>query len=190
MTHAPLQPPEHLALASLFDPGSREQWQAQVAAVLRSSGMLDEPAQLSDVERALSTPTYDGIELRPLYTAGDAPPEAVTGVPGAFPFVRGARAEGAVANGWDVRQRHAHPDPVRSREAVMADLENGVSSLWLVLGAGGIPIGSLSDGLQSAPRYPGAAAFVAHQRAPAAGTKVHPARVSPTTNRASPGDDD
>jgi methylmalonyl-CoA mutase len=148
VTHAPPQPPEHLALASLFDPVSREQWQALVAATLRKAGVLDESAQPSDVERVLATHTYDGLDLQPLYTAADAPGEASAGVPGVFPFVRGAKSEGPVANGWDVRQRHAHPDPVRCREAVMADLENGVTSLWLVMGAAAIPLGSLDHVLR------------------------------------------
>ncbi|WP_246078789.1 hypothetical protein [Modestobacter excelsi] len=42
------------------------------------------------------------------------------------------------AAGWDVRQRHADPDVALTREAIAADLENGVSSLWLVLGEGAV----------------------------------------------------
>jgi methylmalonyl-CoA mutase len=70
------------------------------------------------------------------------------GVPGVAPYVRGARAGGPVPTGWDVRQRHADPDPARTREAVMADLENGVSSLWLAMGPGGLPLGCLDDVLR------------------------------------------
>ena len=51
----------------------------------------------------------------------------------------------AVPGGWDVRQRHAHPDVAPTKEAIAADLENGVTSLWLVLGDGAIPVGALGD---------------------------------------------
>ncbi|MEV1178655.1 methylmalonyl-CoA mutase family protein, partial [Nonomuraea sp. NPDC049784] len=46
--------------------------------------------------------------------------------------------------GWDVRQRHAVADP----EAVLADLENGVTSLWLVVGDGAIPVDALGTVLK------------------------------------------
>jgi methylmalonyl-CoA mutase len=58
------------------------------------------------------------------------------GLPGAYPFVRGARAEGGTDGGWDVRQLHTHDDPAAANAAILADLEHGVSSLWLDLPAG------------------------------------------------------
>jgi methylmalonyl-CoA mutase len=143
MTAVPTQPPEHLSLAALFEEADREQWQGSVAAALRKSGLIGEDAAADAVEAVLTTTTYDGVEVLPLYTADDALPADAAGVPGVAPFVRGSRAGGPVPTGWDVRQRHAHPDPEVTREAVMADLENGVSSLWLVVGRGGLPLGSL-----------------------------------------------
>ncbi len=53
--------------------------------------------------------------------------------------MRGARAEGTTLGGWDVRQRHTTAD----NTAVLGDLENGVTSLWLVVGEQGIPVASL-----------------------------------------------
>jgi methylmalonyl-CoA mutase len=101
-----------LALPAEFRPNefpsaSREQWRELVDAVLRKTGASFD---------SLVTKTYDGIELQPLYTLDDAlPPYAL--VP--------------PKQGWDVRQRHAVPDPV----AIMNDLEGGVTSLWLALPA-------------------------------------------------------
>ncbi|MFS8096568.1 methylmalonyl-CoA mutase subunit beta [Lentzea alba] len=101
-----------LALPAEFRPNefpaaSREQWRELVDAVLRKSGASYE---------SLVTRTYDGIELQPLYTLDDAlPPYALA----------------PAKQGWDVRQRHAVPDPV----ALMNDLEGGVTSLWLALPA-------------------------------------------------------
>ncbi|GLZ48577.1 methylmalonyl-CoA mutase [Actinomycetospora sp. NBRC 106375] len=102
-----------------------------------------------EAEAALATVTDDGIAIGALYAAEDAPP-AATGVPGLSPFVRGARPEGQVAEGWLVRQRHAFAadtDAADAHDVLMAELEGGVSSLWLVLGdAGGPPVAAL-DGL-------------------------------------------
>ena len=145
MTVAPPQPPEHLPLAALFPAADREQWQELVATALRKSGRIAQDAAAGTVEAALTSFTYDGIGVLPLYTADDAPP-VETGVPGTPPFVRGSSAAvagGQAGAGWDVRQRHSDPDPDVTREAVMADLENGVNSVWLTLGRGGLPLGSL-----------------------------------------------
>ena len=68
----------------------------------------------------------------------------VPGYPGQPPFVRG-RGPAGNRGGWDVRQRHEHPDPAVAREQIMEDLEGGVSSLWLGLGDGRIPVESLPD---------------------------------------------
>src|SRR3954463_1926202 len=137
--------PEVLQLAAEFPTASRAQWRDLVAGVLRKAGREELP---DPVEDALRRTVATGVPVLPLYTAEDAAdlPGAV-GVPGLAPFVRGARAggEGAVPGGWDVRQRHAHPDVAVTKEAIAADLENGVTSLWLVLGEGAIPVDSLGD---------------------------------------------
>jgi methylmalonyl-CoA mutase len=148
MTEAPPQPPEDLDLASLFPAADRDQWCELVATALRRSGLIGPDTPAAGVEDALTVTTYDGVRVKPLYTADDALPAEAVGVPGLAPFVRGARPGGAVPTGWDMRQRHAHPDPEVTREAVLADLENGVSSLWLVLGAAGLPLGSLETVLR------------------------------------------
>ncbi|MGW2995200.1 methylmalonyl-CoA mutase family protein, partial [Streptomyces sp. NPDC001193] len=53
------------------------------------------------------------------------------------------------AAGWDVRQRYVGHDPVRVNEAVLTDLENGVTSLWLSVGSGlgGLPVDTLPRAL-------------------------------------------
>ncbi|MEH0636934.1 methylmalonyl-CoA mutase family protein [Streptomyces bottropensis] len=127
-------PDDGLELAAEFPDTTHEQWQRLVAGVLRKSGKDVEGAQ---AEEALSTALEDGLRTRPLYTAHDTAPPA--GFPGFAPFVRGGRAAGNTDGGWDVRQRHTTAD----RDAVLADLENGVTSLWLVLGEAGLPVSSL-----------------------------------------------
>ncbi|ANZ37802.1 methylmalonyl-CoA mutase [Lentzea guizhouensis] len=102
-----------LALPAEFRPNefpaaSREQWRELVDAVLSKTG--------ADFG-SLVTQTYDGFALQPLYTADDA--------------LGSSYALAPVKQGWDVRQRHAVPDPV----ALMNDLEGGVTSLWLAVPA-------------------------------------------------------
>ncbi|AJT62963.1 Methylmalonyl-CoA mutase small subunit [Streptomyces lydicus] len=133
-----------LPLAAAFPDADRAQWQRLVEGVLRKSGVTD--AAGAAAEDALATDLQDGIRIRPLYTAEDAP--AAPGHPGFPPFVRAGRPEGTAVAGWDVRQRHADTDPRRTNEAVLADLENGVTSLWLTVGDGGVPVAGLAEALQ------------------------------------------
>ncbi|RLU80452.1 methylmalonyl-CoA mutase small subunit [Streptomyces griseocarneus] len=136
-------PDEGFSLAAEFPDATREQWQHLVEGVLRKAGTTDVSG--SAAEDALATRLQDGLTTRPLHTADDTGAEP--GLPGFPPYVRGGRAEGTAVSGWDVRQRHAHPDPRRTNEAVLADLENGVTSLWLGVGVHGLPAGGLATAL-------------------------------------------
>jgi methylmalonyl-CoA mutase len=104
---------------AVFPPVTRERWRELALGVLRRSGV-----ETGSPEEALASITYDGVTIAPLYDASDLPGDP--GLPGSAPYIRGSRAEGG---SWDVRQRHEVADP----EAVLADLENGVTSLWLAL---------------------------------------------------------
>jgi methylmalonyl-CoA mutase len=138
-----------LVLAAEFPAATRQQWRTLVAKVLKSTSETP--------ETELTTITADGIEIAPLYVAdvglqnkgqqgngqhggGRLDP----GYPGQPPFVRGRTAAGH-RSGWDVRQRHEHPDPAVAREQITEDLEGGVSSLWLGLGEGRIPVAALPE---------------------------------------------
>lgn len=127
-------PDDGLELAGEFPDVPHEQWQRLVAGVLRKAG---KDVEDSAAEEALSTALEDGLRTRPLYSALDAAPDP--GLPGFAPFVRAGRPEGNTVGGWDVRQRHTAADGA----AVLADLENGVGSLWLGVGEGAIPVASL-----------------------------------------------
>ncbi|MEU2027230.1 methylmalonyl-CoA mutase small subunit [Streptomyces sp. NPDC016469] len=138
-----VQPADGLPLAAGFPDPAHEQWQSLVEGVLRKSGKdVSGPA----AEEALSTTVEDGLITRPLYTSRDDAPDA--GLPGFAPFTRGSKPEGCTTDGWGVRQRHAFTDPVRLNEAVLADLENGVTSLWLAVGStDGVPVSGLERAL-------------------------------------------
>ncbi|WP_326946185.1 methylmalonyl-CoA mutase subunit beta [Amycolatopsis sp. NBC_01307] len=126
-------------LAAEFPQATREQWQELVAGVLRKSGRLPEDFTGAP-ESKLVTRTYDGIEIQPLYTADDVPGDA--GFPGLSPFVRGASPEGQVSTGWDVRARFTGTDPKAVNKAILADLEGGVTSIWLT-----VPPAAMADAL-------------------------------------------
>ncbi|MFF9912603.1 methylmalonyl-CoA mutase family protein [Streptomyces sp. NPDC013457] len=132
-------PDDGLSLAAEFSDATREQWQRLVSGVLSKSGKDVEGAAAEDV---LTTTLEDGLRVRPLYAAEDTASDP--GFPGFAPFVRSGRAEGNTLGGWDVRQRHT----VADGEAVLTDLENGVTSLWLLAGEGGIPVSSLARVLE------------------------------------------
>ncbi|WP_329144450.1 methylmalonyl-CoA mutase subunit beta [Streptomyces sp. NBC_01456] len=133
-----------LPLAAAFPDADREQWQRLVEGVLRKSGVTE--ASGAAAEDALATGLQDGIRIRPLYTAEDG--TAVPGHPGFPPFVRAGRPEGTTVAGWDVRQQHVHTDPRRANASILADLENGVTSIWLTVGDGGVPVSGLEQALQ------------------------------------------
>ncbi|OLZ61149.1 methylmalonyl-CoA mutase [Streptomyces sp. IMTB 2501] len=132
-------PDDGLPLAAEFPDTTHEQWQRLVEGVLRKSG---KEVSGSAAEDALSTTLEDGLRTRPLYTARDDAPDP--GLPGFAPYVRGSRPEGNTAGGWDVRQRHT----ALADGAALADLENGGTSLWLVLGEGGFPVEGLGRALE------------------------------------------
>ncbi|MFF0065976.1 methylmalonyl-CoA mutase family protein [Streptomyces sp. NPDC005279] len=135
-------PDDGFSLAAEFPDATHEQWQVLVAGVLRKAGKDIPDTAAEDV---LSTALEDGLTTRPLYTARDGADRA--GYPGFAPFTRGGRPEGGAVSGWDVRQRHERPDPVRMNEAVLADLENGVDSVWLAVGQAGVPVSGLGAAL-------------------------------------------
>jgi methylmalonyl-CoA mutase len=136
MPDAPDLTADELVLAADFPAVTRRGWQRLVARVLHS------PDDATDPERELATLTLDGIEIAPLYTADDETGEP--GYPGQAPFVRG-RTAGGHRMGWDVRGQYAHPEAAVTREQIMTDLDGGVSSLWLEIGAGGIGVEAIPD---------------------------------------------
>lgn len=116
-----------------FPRATRRDWQALVEKVLKGA----DPKRL--VRR-----TYDRIDIEPLYDL-DTEAAAGIGLPGGFPFVRGAGPQGNLA-GWDVRQRHAHPDPAANNARILEDLGAGATSILLRLDSALATRGEAPDG--------------------------------------------
>ena len=141
-------PPGELALAADFPAPTRAEWQKLVLEVLRKSKTAGEDTTPEQAEELLITSTYDGVDIRPLYDGTETPAPPPAGLPGLAPFIRGTRPQGANTDGWDIRALHAHPDVKVTAQAVLTDLENGVTSLWLRLGPTGLPLDGLADALR------------------------------------------
>ena len=135
-----------LTLGADFAEATAEQWRHLALAALRKSGNATESTGVEQVDELLATVTYDGLRMAALHTP-DGPPLPAAGLPGQWPFVRGARAAGGVAGGWDVRAHLAGHDPRAVREDALDDLENGATSLWLAVGGDALPPAALGDAL-------------------------------------------
>ncbi|MGK2879286.1 MAG: methylmalonyl-CoA mutase small subunit [Mycobacterium sp.] len=117
---------------------ARARWRKAVAVVLSKSIRRD-PADLPDEpERLLDTPTYDGFDVRPLYTALDALPEP--SLPGQWPFIRGGDASRDVNAGWKVAEVFPLPGQgiTDGNASVLGALNDGVSALVLRVGEDGV----------------------------------------------------
>lgn len=117
---------QHLDLASRFPTVTREQWEELAAAALSRGGAALEPAAAM---KRLTSETLDGIAIRPLYTADDAPGDP--GLPGQAPFLRSATPDAGTLSGWDIRARYDAETAGDPAEAILTDLTNGTSSVWL-----------------------------------------------------------
>ena len=100
--------PSELPLAEGFEEADYASWRATVEKALKGA----------DFEKALATPTYDGMALQPLYTEADRPEDAN----------RPATGRGARAGLWDIRQAATGPDAAAVNAQIKEDLSEGATS--------------------------------------------------------------
>ncbi|QDU72860.1 methylmalonyl-CoA mutase family protein [Mucisphaera calidilacus] len=113
-----------LVLSDDFPPVEESTWRAVVEKDLKGAPF----------EKRLITSTYEGIDLKPVYTFNDwSAAEKLADLPGCYPFTRGSTSLGSAACGWDIRQQQDHPDLERANALVLEDLARGVTSLQLRL---------------------------------------------------------
>jgi len=115
-------------------------WRTGVAGVLAKTHKGELPEQ---PERLLDSPTYEGFDIRALYTALDGREEPA--LPGQWPFTRGGDATRDVLSGWKVVEvfPRGAGEPSDGNAAVLSALADGVSALQLQVGAGGVAAGDL-----------------------------------------------
>jgi methylmalonyl-CoA mutase len=113
---------------------ARAEWEKIAAGVLRKTGRMsaDDPDDL--VWRKLTRTTLDGIDVTPLGTAELLADLQTSGRP-------------TRVGEWDVRAWCADPDPTATAADIQVDLDNGVTSLWLEVGPGGIGVEDLGTAL-------------------------------------------
>jgi methylmalonyl-CoA mutase len=113
---------------------ARADWEKIAAGVLRRTGRMsaDDPDDL--VWRKLTRTTLDGIEVTPLGTADLVADLQTSGRP-------------TRVGEWDVRAWCADPDPKATAADIQVDLDSGVSSVWLQVGAGGVAPEGLATAL-------------------------------------------
>ncbi|MBE7325926.1 methylmalonyl-CoA mutase [Nocardioides sp. Y6] len=116
-------PIDQIALASDEDTATAADWETATAAVLRKSRRLGEDDADSSVWEKLARTTLDGISVAPIGQPADLEGLTTSGRP---------TREGD----WDIRVHVVGPDAKAANEALLVDLENGATSLWLELGAG------------------------------------------------------
>ena len=107
-----------LDLADAGDRHSREDWETAAAAVLRKARRLKDDDADAEVWDRLAAHTLDGIADSPLGT-----PELV----GELHTSGRPQRTGD----WDIRAHSSGPDARAANEALLIDLDNGVTSLWL-----------------------------------------------------------
>jgi methylmalonyl-CoA mutase len=102
-----------------FPPVTKSEWVAKVEADLKGASF-----------DGLRSTTPGGLALEPLYTAEDVEGMSAPGLPGVYPYLRGASPLG----GWAIRQEYDDPRPSVCKEMIRQDLERGAEALWLRLG--------------------------------------------------------
>ncbi|VEI02688.1 Methylmalonyl-CoA mutase small subunit [Acidipropionibacterium jensenii] len=128
--------PEALTLAGDFPAPSQEQWEKEVAKVFNRGRPEGKQLTFAQSLKRMEPTTVDGVQFEPMYTRDDAPESL--GAPGVAPFRRGTTIKTGDIDAWDVRSLHEDPDTDFTRKAIIADLERGVTSIWLRVGADAI----------------------------------------------------
>ncbi len=127
-----VSPPDTDGLEPVSPTGPLAAWRRAAAVELARAGAAPDEAAVD----ALAVRTPEGCTIRPLFLdrprGGGSAAEAAP--PGAFPFVRGARAPGSA---WVVATRHDDADLDRVARAVAEDVSRGVDGVVLAVDRAG-----------------------------------------------------
>ena len=113
-------------LLNEFPPTPQEAWKTAAEALLKGAPF----------DKRMFSRTHEGITLRPIYTRTDPPGSSGSsdpGLPGDFPFRRGAMSVGAERASWMVAQELPYPTYEQFNAAAREGLEKGQNALFLAL---------------------------------------------------------
>ncbi len=107
-----------------FPPHNLEEWKKQVEADLKGESF----------EKKLITKTYEGINLKPIYTEEDIANLSFNeSYPGFENFVRGSKASGYHSSAWKIAQEYSYALPEEINQALRYDLQRGLNSINIAL---------------------------------------------------------
>jgi len=111
-------------LFSEFKSADFEEWKEAAVELLKGK----------PYEKAMLTRTYEGIELKPIYTLEDIEKlPHIDCYPGFPPYVRGTRPDGYIAKPWDICQEIDTGHPKAFNEIALQDLYRGQTAIGIVL---------------------------------------------------------
>lgn len=113
----------NLNLSQDFKPVTYEEWKKIAEIDLKGLPF----------EKKLITKTYEGIDLKPIYTDDDYRKSSTSGnMPGFYNFIRGTEASGYVDNKWLISQEMNYTDPDKLNSALLHDLNRGLNCINIV----------------------------------------------------------
>ncbi len=101
-----------------FSVPSYEEWLSLVEKQLKGAPF----------DKKLVTKTAEGIPIQPIYRKKEGTGK-INSIPGSFPFTRHANATGNLESGWEVSQEFVYPEPDMFNQAVVHDLNRGLTSV-------------------------------------------------------------
>lgn len=117
-----MQDERPFSLTPDFAPVTEQAWRQAVDKDLKGASF----------EKRLVTQTPEGVALRPLYHADNTQlPAQGPGLPGAWPYTRGAQALRQPQGHWQIRQPCALHQPAQANAAMLRDLERGADGVLL-----------------------------------------------------------
>ena len=118
---------EMMVLAGDFPAATQADWDKEVLKALNRKRPPGTELTIEQAMKRLTTVTVDGVAIEPLYLKPD---DQRIGYPAQVPFTRGAGLPDP-ASPWVVEQLHEDPDPVRTADAIQADLNAGATGVWV-----------------------------------------------------------
>ncbi len=114
---------EKFEIADEFPIPEFEEWKAKVIEDLKGA----------DYDKKLTTKTYEGIDLKPIYTKSDLESIDRSDFPGFQNFKRGFKSSGYKRKSWEITQEFNYADAIKLNEALRNDTQKGLQGIRIAL---------------------------------------------------------